>query len=197
MAVDDDFAERHSGLVEQIHTELERRYGIAPDGLYDAESNADGPRVVLTLDERLQQTAEEAGSGAGVVAIEPGSGAVLCYFGAEEETGVDQVGDDAPHPPSSVFDMVTAAAALENGATTASEWSDGPDQEVTLETAVRESRKDAVAEIASNSVPRPWSIPPPHSASATWATGTAPSTTWRAARSTTTRSRPTDSAATP
>ncbi|WP_199040809.1 penicillin-binding transpeptidase domain-containing protein [Glycomyces salinus] len=149
VAVDDDFTERHSGLVEQIHTELEIRYGIAPDELYNAESNADGPRVVLTLDEQLQETAEDAGSEAGVVAIEPGTGAVLCYFGAEEETGADQVGDDTPHPPSSVFDMVTAAAALENGATTDSEWPYGPDDEVTLETAVRESRKEAVDEIAS------------------------------------------------
>lgn len=143
-----DFADEHPSLVEQINAELEARYGLTPDQLYDASARPDGLRVVLTLDQDLQASAEQTPGEAGVVAIEPGTGAVLCYYGAERATGIDQIGAAAPHPPSSVFDMITAATALEAGASIESWWSDH-DADVTLETAVQESRPgalDAVAE---------------------------------------------------
>nr|WP_277605402.1 penicillin-binding transpeptidase domain-containing protein [Glycomyces sp. L485] len=60
----------------------------------------------------------------------------MCYYGAA-----------TPHPPASVFDMVTAAAAIENGTAPDSKWSDG-DESVTLADAVRESRQDAITEVA-------------------------------------------------
>ncbi|HEX2143484.1 MAG TPA: penicillin-binding transpeptidase domain-containing protein [Glycomyces sp.] len=143
-----DFADRHPALSEQINAELEARYGLTPDRLYDAEARPDGLRVVLTLDKALQEAAETTSGEAGVVAIEPGTGAVLCYYGAEVETGADQIGPGTPHPPSSVFDMITAATALEAGASIESWWSDR-DADVTLAQAVQEDHAvamDAVAE---------------------------------------------------
>lgn len=143
-----DFADRHPSLVATVHAELEARYGLSAEDLYDAQARPEGLRVVLTLDRALQDAAEETSGEAGVVAVEPGTGAVLCYYGAEEAAGADLIGADAPHPPSSVFDMVTAATALEAGASIESWWRDG-DQDVTLAAAVRESRPDAMDAVAA------------------------------------------------
>ncbi|MFG3340234.1 penicillin-binding transpeptidase domain-containing protein [Glycomyces sp. NPDC048151] len=147
-ALPGDFADRHPSLAEQINAELETRYGLTPDQLYDEAARPDGLRVVLTLDKQLQEAAEQTPGEAGVVAVEPGTGAVRCYYGAEQTSGTDQIGASAPHPPSSVFDMITAATALEAGASIESWWSD-QETDVTLATAVQESRTgamDAVAE---------------------------------------------------
>ncbi|MQM24559.1 penicillin-binding transpeptidase domain-containing protein [Glycomyces albidus] len=148
-AVPADFADTHPTLAERIYTELETRYGMTADELYDASSRPDGYRVVLTLDKALQDAAEETTGEAGVVAIEPGTGAVLCYYGAETatEAGVDLVSAAAPHPPSSVFDMITAATALEAGASIESWWSDD-DADVTLAQAVSEGRDAAMDTVA-------------------------------------------------
>ncbi|MCD0444682.1 hypothetical protein LO763_13725 [Glycomyces sp. A-F 0318] len=143
-----DFADTHPALAAGVHAELAARYGLDPDELYDAAARPDGPRVVLTLDRALQEAAEETSGEAGVVAVEPGTGAVRCYYGAEAETGADQLGPDAPHPPSSVFDMVTAATALEAGASLESWWSDA-EADVTLVQAVRESRTAAMDAVAA------------------------------------------------
>jgi membrane peptidoglycan carboxypeptidase len=142
-----DFAARHPTLAERIHAELQARYGLAPEQLYDENARPDGFRVVLTLDKALQEAAEETPGEAGVVAVEPGSGAVRCYYGAEAETGVDQIGPAALHPPSSVFDMITAATALEAGASIESWWAD-EDADVTLAAAVRESHPVAMDAVA-------------------------------------------------
>lgn len=143
-----DFADRHPSLAEQINAELQARYGLTPEQLYDEAARPDGLRVVLTLDKALQEAAESTTGEAGVVAVEPGTGAVRCYYGAESESGVDQIGRAAPHPPSSVFDMITAATALEAGASIGSWWSND-DTDVTLAAAVQGSHSramDAVAE---------------------------------------------------
>ncbi|MEU6859838.1 penicillin-binding transpeptidase domain-containing protein [Glycomyces sp. NPDC046736] len=145
-ALPDEFAADYPGLMNRVHTELETRYGLTPDELYDP-SRPDGPRVVLTLDKALQDAAESLTGEAGVVAVEPGTGAVLCYYGAESETGVDLIGPTAPHPPSSVFNLLTAAAALEAGASVDSWWADA-DADVTLTEAVREARDGAMDAVA-------------------------------------------------
>ncbi|MFC6472749.1 penicillin-binding transpeptidase domain-containing protein [Glycomyces mayteni] len=142
-----DFADAHPSLVERIHAELEARYGITADQLYDEDARPDGYRVVLTLDRALQDAAEETSGEAGVVAVEPGTGAVLCYYGAEAETGADLVGSAAPQPSSSVFDMITAATALESGASIDSWWSDD-DVDVTLAEAVQQNRDGAMDTMA-------------------------------------------------
>lgn len=146
-ALPDDFADQHPSLVEQINTELETRYGLTPEALYDEAARPEGLRVVLTLDKALQEAAEETSGEAGVVAVEPGTGAVRCYYGAERTTGTDQIGPAAPHPPSSVFDMITAATALEAGASIESWWSD-ENNDVTLAAAVQESRTSAMDAVA-------------------------------------------------
>jgi len=143
-----DFADTHPALVADIDAELQARYGLTADELYDEASRPDGLRVVLTLDRALQEAAEETSGEAGVVAVEPGTGAVRCYYGAEEETGADQIGADAPHPPSSVFDMITAATALEEGASLESWWSAG-DEDVTLTAAIQESQVEAMDAVAA------------------------------------------------
>ncbi|GAB3236290.1 hypothetical protein GCM10027447_34490 [Glycomyces halotolerans] len=146
-AVPADFADRHTSLIGQVHRELEARYGIGADQVYHPDDNPGGHRIVLTLDRRLQEAAETAGDTGVVVAVEPGTGAVLCYFGAEGEDGTDAVGTGSPHPPDSVFDMITAATALENGASINSWWS-GEDADVTLTEAVRESDAAAIRSVA-------------------------------------------------
>lgn len=146
-ALPPDFADQHPALAEQINAELEARYGLTPDQLYDEASRPEGFRVVLTLDKALQEAAEETSGEAGVVAVEPGTGAVLCYYGAEAETGTDQIGTGAPHPPSSVFDMITAATALEAGASIESWWSD-EEVDVTLAEAVQNSNVGAMDAVA-------------------------------------------------
>ncbi|MFG3338984.1 transglycosylase domain-containing protein [Glycomyces sp. NPDC048151] len=57
-----------------------------------------------------------------VVAVEPGTGRVLGYYGGENGLGIDKAGLENPHPPSSTFKMVTAATAIENGASIDSWW---------------------------------------------------------------------------
>ncbi|HEY1094884.1 MAG TPA: transglycosylase domain-containing protein, partial [Glycomyces sp.] len=57
-----------------------------------------------------------------VVAVEPGTGRVLGYYGGENGLGIDKAGLENPHPPSSTFKMITAATAIENGASIDSWW---------------------------------------------------------------------------
>jgi membrane peptidoglycan carboxypeptidase len=57
-----------------------------------------------------------------VVAVEPGTGRVLGYYGGENGLGIDKAGLENPHPPSSTFKMVTAATAIKNGASIDSWW---------------------------------------------------------------------------
>lgn len=68
-----------------------------------------------------------------VVAVEPGTGRVLGYYGGENGLGVDKAGIENPHPPSSTFKMITAATAIKNGASIDSWWnSDSPREFDTL-----------------------------------------------------------------
>lgn len=57
-----------------------------------------------------------------VVAIEPGTGRVLGYYGGQNGLGIDKAGLENPHPPSSTFKMITAATAIKNGASIDSWW---------------------------------------------------------------------------
>ncbi|WP_198587008.1 transglycosylase domain-containing protein [Glycomyces xiaoerkulensis] len=68
-----------------------------------------------------------------VVAVEPGTGRVLGYFGGRNGLGIDKAGPENPHPPSSTFKMITAATAIRNGASIDSWWnSDSPREFETL-----------------------------------------------------------------
>ncbi|WP_168801350.1 transglycosylase domain-containing protein [Glycomyces buryatensis] len=69
-----------------------------------------------------------------VVAVEPGTGRVLGYYGGENGLGVDKAGLENPHPPSSTFKMITAATAVKNNASIDSWWnSDSPREFDSLE----------------------------------------------------------------
>lgn len=57
-----------------------------------------------------------------VVAVEPGTGRVLGYYGGDNGLGIDKAGLENPHPPSSTFKMITAATAIEKGASIDSWW---------------------------------------------------------------------------
>lgn len=103
-----------------------------------------------------------------VVAVEPGTGRVLGYFGGVNGLGVDKAGLENPHPPSSTFKMITAATAIQQGASIDSWWnSDSPREfeargdagpvsnagrtentDMTLTEAVRQSRNTPMYAIA-------------------------------------------------
>ena len=57
-----------------------------------------------------------------VVAVEPGTGRVLGYYGGQNGLGIDKAGLENPHPPSSTFKMITAATAIKEGASIDSWW---------------------------------------------------------------------------
>src|SRR5690606_35050965 len=59
---------------------------------------------------------------AAIVAVEPGTGRVLGYYGGPDGFGIDKAGSDSPHPPSSTMKMITAATAIEEGASIESWW---------------------------------------------------------------------------
>jgi len=101
-----------------------------------------------------------------VVAVEPGTGRVLGYYGGENGLAIDKAGLENPHPPSSTFKMITAATAIKNGASIESWWnSDSPREfegredpvsnagrtentDMTLTDAVRNSRNTPMYAIA-------------------------------------------------
>ncbi|SDD22167.1 transglycosylase domain-containing protein [Glycomyces harbinensis] len=101
-----------------------------------------------------------------VVAVEPGTGRVLGYYGGDNGLGIDKAGMENPHPPSSTFKMVTAATAIKEGASIESWWnSDSPREfegretpvsnagrtentDMTLTDAVRNSRNTPMYAIA-------------------------------------------------
>lgn len=69
-----------------------------------------------------------------VVAVEPGTGRVLGYYGGDNGLGIDKAGIENPHPPSSTIKMVTAATAIKNGASIDSWWNaDSPREFETME----------------------------------------------------------------
>jgi membrane peptidoglycan carboxypeptidase len=106
-----------------------------------------GFSIVTTIDARaqslLEQTADEAAPGslmngqpdnlqAAAVAIEPGTGRVLAYYGGRDGTGADFAGwyynakgepvGYGAHPPGQTFDVYALAAALRGDIGVDSKW---------------------------------------------------------------------------
>ncbi|ROO58935.1 membrane peptidoglycan carboxypeptidase [Micromonospora sp. Llam0] len=107
-----------NGLVlDRVEQELSRR-GIAAESLYTA-----GLSVVTTLDATAQPAAlaqiethldgQPEDLRAALVAVDPGSGAVRAYYGAEEQGQYDFA--VAPRPPAATFAPIVLATALYNG----------------------------------------------------------------------------------
>ena len=103
--------------------------------------------IVTTIDARaqqlLEQTADETVAGsvmggqpgnlqAAAVAVAPGTGRVLAYYGGHDGTGADYAGTyrDADgqmagfgaHPPGQTMNVYTLAAALDQGISVRSRW---------------------------------------------------------------------------
>jgi membrane peptidoglycan carboxypeptidase len=133
--------------VSHVLSELRQSYPFRdkpPDYLLNG-----GFRIVTTLDKRAQDAAENAADirrntapavvrgqpadwQAALVAIEPGTGRVLAYYGGNDGTGADHAGwfydaDGAArgfgqHPPGSSFKVYTLAEALRQHISLSSRW---------------------------------------------------------------------------
>jgi membrane peptidoglycan carboxypeptidase len=135
----------------RLATELEDRYGLTAEAIAGERPGTGGYQVILTIDPELQEQAETAGDRGALaedpsreqrvfaddnadaalagydssmvsatVSIDPATGAVLAYYGGGADVGRDLAA--APHPPSSTFHLVTAAVAIEHGASFESMW---------------------------------------------------------------------------
>ncbi|GAB3220894.1 hypothetical protein GCM10027447_05820 [Glycomyces halotolerans] len=102
---------------------------ISPEG--EVVDSADKAEKVLTEDGYWQfaNSNEEAALAeydesmmTAMVAVEPGTGRVLGYYGGHDGFGIDKAGNESPHPPSSTFKIITAATAIEEGASIESWW---------------------------------------------------------------------------
>jgi membrane peptidoglycan carboxypeptidase len=143
-----DGLDRPTGLVvAQVLSELRRSApfrGQASDYIQNG-----GFRIVTTVDKRAQDAAEAAADvrrasapaavrgqranwQAALVAVEPGTGRVLAYYGGNKGTGADHAGwhYDAQgkargygqHPPGSSFKVYVLAEAIRQGISIHSRW---------------------------------------------------------------------------
>lgn len=133
--------DRPTGLV--VNHVLAELRGTEPfEGKTDEVIRDGGYRIVTTIDKRVQDAAEAAADirrdsapeavrgqpknwQAALVAVEPGTGRVLGYYGGNSGSGADYAGwyyDEkgqargfGQHPPGSSFKVYDLAAAVENG----------------------------------------------------------------------------------
>jgi membrane peptidoglycan carboxypeptidase len=110
-----------------------------------------GFSIITTIDARAQRLVEEAADEnvpgsvmngqpahlqAAAVVVEPGTGAVLAYYGGHDGTGADFAGwyrnadgvavGYGAHPPGQTFQVYTLAAALNAGISVKSRWQSPP-----------------------------------------------------------------------
>ncbi|SDK68515.1 Membrane carboxypeptidase (penicillin-binding protein) [Glycomyces sambucus] len=110
---DDQFVDDNGEVVERAAA---AEY-VNDDGFFEFEDDND-KAALYEFNESMADA---------VVAVEPGTGRVLGYYGGNNGLGIDKAGIENPHPPSSTFKMVTAATAILEGASIDSWWnSDSP-----------------------------------------------------------------------
>ncbi|GAA3456079.1 transglycosylase domain-containing protein [Dactylosporangium matsuzakiense] len=90
----------------------------------------EGARITTTIDPKLQHSllgavgaamgGQPANLQAAAVAVQPGTGRVLAYYGGERGTGVDYAA--LAHPAGNAFVPITVAAALKAGISLESKW---------------------------------------------------------------------------
>ncbi|MEU6249349.1 transglycosylase domain-containing protein [Glycomyces sp. NPDC047010] len=98
---------------------------LAAAGITTDEVMRGGLAITTTLDAELQSVlldrtgirdvaADDEALAAAAAAVEPGTGAVLAYYGGENGAGLD-LAEDVGHLPGTAFNAVTAAAAIDAG----------------------------------------------------------------------------------
>ncbi|MFB9658259.1 transglycosylase domain-containing protein [Glycomyces mayteni] len=97
---------------------------LADAGISTDEVLRGGFAVTTTVDADLQsillgrtgirEVADDESLAAAAAAVEPGTGAVLAYYGGENGAGLD-LAHDVGHLPGTAFNTVTAAAAIDAG----------------------------------------------------------------------------------
>lgn len=98
-----------------------------------------GYKIVTTINKAAQKDAVEAAHyglkeakernpklATALVAVEPGTGAVLAYYGGDNGTGYDMAGH--AHQPGSSFKVYTLAAGVQNGYSVKSYWNGDADE---------------------------------------------------------------------
>jgi membrane peptidoglycan carboxypeptidase len=121
------------------------RAELTAAGISEAQLDQGGFTITTTIDPRVQQAADEAGSArsktspmhdlpssyqSAVVAIDPGTGRVLGYYGGDDARGVDYAGylsgDGTTilggQSPGATFEIYTLAAGLRQGLSFDSKW---------------------------------------------------------------------------
>jgi membrane peptidoglycan carboxypeptidase len=111
-------------VVTQVMKEL------AAHGISESDIDSKGYTIVTTIDPKAQHDAEQAvaekmkgqqaGLAAALVAVRPGTGEVVAYYGGADGTGFDTAAN--PHPPGSSFKLYTLAAAVDSGISVKSLW---------------------------------------------------------------------------
>ncbi|GAA4202160.1 transglycosylase domain-containing protein [Actinocatenispora rupis] len=127
-------------VVSQVIDELTDHKVLSQEPDYDQRRDrtkqaleTGGYRIVTTIDKTVQDDAVEAAHygirearptnkkiAAALVAVEPGTGNVLAYYGGDNGTGYDMAGN--PHQPGSSFKVYTLAAGVQDGYSVKSYW---------------------------------------------------------------------------
>ncbi len=118
-------------VVAQVMKEL------AAHGITGSDIRSKGYTIHTTIDPKAQRDAEDAVAeklkgqqpdlGASLVAVRPGTGEVVAYYGGRDGTGFDTAA--SPHPPGSSFAIYPLEAALENDISVKSLWDGSASEE--------------------------------------------------------------------
>ena len=109
---------------------------LAAHGITRTDLESKGYTIRTTIDAKAQRDAENAVAGklrgqqpglaSALVAVRPGTGEVVAYYGGPDGTGFDTAA--SPHPPGSSFAIYPLEAALESGISVKSLWNGDPSE---------------------------------------------------------------------
>lgn len=117
-------------VVTQVMKEL------AAHGISESDVDSKGYTIQTTIDPKAQKDAEQAvkdkmqgqmkGLASALVAVQPGTGNIVAYYGGDDGTGFDNASN--AHQPGSSFKIYTLEAALENNISIKSLWNGDPSE---------------------------------------------------------------------
>ncbi|WP_203660118.1 transglycosylase domain-containing protein [Actinocatenispora rupis] len=133
-------------VVQQVIRELSNNKALSqdpdPTKRYEQTKQAletGGYKITTTINPAAQKDAIEAAHyglkeakarnpkmAAALVAVEPGTGNVIAYYGGDNGTGYDMAGN--PHQPGSSFKVYTLAAGVDSGVSVKSYWNGDADE---------------------------------------------------------------------